>query len=291
MPHLSLLRHAAWLSFAVLLLAGCSSFNGAPSPPTDLAAEVSGLAALHSASTISDCIKQPIELQTSCRDSIVQSRMIVIDSQYTQFRQHFYGEARWGGFAATITSMALTTTAAFPGVAASTSKILSGIATGVTGTREAFEKDVLIDRTATALETAMDVARNSVALRIRVGLKAPARDYPLAVALSDLEAYYNAGTLLGALASITEVVGVEAAKTNNDLKLAAGYKVYTGFNATAAAACIRNAAGLPNPAGRDNRRKIEATLGTADWVPVVNDPRTDPQKIAAVAQAVGCPVQ
>lgn len=83
---------------------------------------------------------------------------------------------------------------------------------------------------------------------------------------------------------------MQAAKTNADLKLAAGYQVYRGFNSTAAAACIRQAAALPNPAGRDNRRKIEATLGTADWVPLVNNPESDPQKIAAVAQALGCTV-
>lgn len=217
--------------------------------------------------------------------------MIVIDTQYTQFRQGFYGEARWGAFAATLANLALTTVASLPTVAAATGKALSAMATGVTGARVAFEKDVLVDRTATALETAMDAARNGVALRIRLGLKGVAKDYPLAVALSDLEAYYNAGTLLGALAGITEVVGVQSAKAINDLKLAAGYEVYTGFNASAASDCIDKAAKLPNPAGRDNRRKIEATLGTADWPPIIRDPRTDPQRIAAVAKAVGCPVQ
>jgi hypothetical protein len=296
MSDVSLSRHMAWLTtlsgrgsylFAVVALAACSSFNGAPPAPPDLTTKVSDLAA----SLIRDCIQKKIEEQTTCRDTIVQSQMIVIDTQYTQFRQNFYGEARWGGFAATIASLALTTTAAFPGVAASTGKILSGIATAVTGTRVAFEKDILVERTATALETAMDTARNTVALRIRLGLKTEARDYPLSVALSDLEAYYNAGTLLGALAGITEVVGVEATRINNELKLAAGFKVYTGVNVTAAADCIRKAAALPNPAGRDNRLKIEAALGTADYVPVVNDPQTDPTKIAAAAQAVGCPIQ
>jgi hypothetical protein len=300
MPDLPSLRHTPRLPFlhcrhlilvVTVALAACSSFTGAPPLPTNLAAEVSGLAALHSTPQIGDCIKKAADQQTNCRDTIVQSRMIVIDSQYTQFRQNFYAEARWGGFAAIIASLALTTTAAFPGVAASTSKVLSGIATGVTGTRAAFEKDILVDRTATALETAMDAARNSVAVRIRVGLKADAKDYPLAVALSDLESYYNAGTLLGALANITEVVGVESARANNELRLAAGYERYTGFNTSAAAECIDKAANLPNPAGRDNRRKIEASLGTADWPPIIRNPQTDPQKIAAVAKAVGCPVQ
>ena len=160
-------------------------------------------------SRIRECIQKKIEEQTICRDTIVQSWMIVIDTQYTQFGLNFCGEARWGGFAATIASLALTTTAAFPGVAASTGKILSGIATAVTGTRVAFEKDVLVERTATALETAMDMARNTVALRIRLGLRAEARDYPLAVALSDLEAYITccplrvARTLLARQASST----------------------------------------------------------------------------------------
>lgn len=165
----------------VLAVSACSSFQGAPPLPADINAEIGGLASLHNASAIAACINLPVERQTPCRDTIVQSRMIVIDTQYTQFRQGFYGEARWGAFGATLANLAPTTTASLPTVAALTGKALSAAATGVTGARVAFEKDVLVDRTATALETSMDTARNMVALRIRSGLKGDARDYPLAV--------------------------------------------------------------------------------------------------------------
>ena len=169
------------------VLAGCSTFSGAPPPPADVKSQVDSLAVEHNAEAIIKCIETPSAQQTNCRDQIVQARLITIDVQYTQFRQRFYAEARWGGFAATVASLGLTTTASLSGIAPATGRTLSAIATGVTGTRAAFEKDILIERTANAIEFAMDASRNIVAARIRSGMKLPVQDYPLAVALSDLE--------------------------------------------------------------------------------------------------------
>lgn len=277
---------SAMVVATILALAACSSFTGAPPYPANLTKEIEGLADEHSASKIVACIQKSASQQTDCRNRIIQSRMIVIDAQYTQFRQEFYGEARWGGFATTLAGLGLTTTAGLTGVAASTAKTLSAVATGLTGAKVAFQKDVLADRTATAIETAMDATRNKVALRIRAGLREDATKYPLAVALSDLEAYYNAGTMLGALVGITEIVGEQAEKTNREL--AAGYVTVRGYNTTAAAACVRAKAFLPGQAGAANRRAIETAVGTTAWVPIINNPDSDPSRIAKAAAAVGC---
>lgn len=197
-------------------LAACSSFRGAPPPPIDAPTEVSGLASLHNANAIKICLDEAVD-QQNCRDKIVQARMVTIDAQYREFRQWFYGEAHWGGFGATVVSLALTGTASLSGIPQSTARALSAIATGVTGTRAAYDKEVLADRAANAIETSMDAARAAVAVRIRSGLTQPPNKYPIAAALSDLEDYYSAGTLLGAFTNISTLTGVQAADANQQL--------------------------------------------------------------------------
>jgi hypothetical protein len=211
-----MLRRLLTLGFASAL-AGCSTFRGAPPQPINAATVASGLAPLHDAEAIKNCLTQAVSNQRNCRDEVVQARMVATDAQYRAFRQQFYGEARWGGFAATIISLGLTSTASLSAVSEATARTLSAIATGVTGTRAAYDKEILADRAATAVETSMDAARAVVAVRIRSGLAQPADKYPLAEALSDLEDYYSAGTLLGAFTNISKLTGVQAVGANQQL--------------------------------------------------------------------------
>ena len=198
-------------------LAACSSFRGAPPPPVDATTEVQGLANLYDASAIRACLEIAVSRQKDCRDQIVQARMVATDAQYREFRQWFYGEARWGGFAATVASLALTGTATLAGISQATARALSAAATVVTGTRAAYDKEILADRAANAIETSMDAARAVVGVRIRSGLTLPPDKYPLAEALSDLEDYYSAGTLLGAFTNISTLTGVQAASAGQQL--------------------------------------------------------------------------
>jgi hypothetical protein len=222
----SALRNGMVLALPIVLGA-CATFRSAPPPPIDAAAEAAGLESLHNALAVKGCLEKSIEQQGGCRDTIVQSRMVVIDAQYREFRHWFYSEARWGGFGATVTSLALTGTASLSGIPQSTARTLSMIATGVTGIRAAYDKEILADRAATAVENSMDAGRAQIAVRIRNGLTQTAEKYPIAVALSDLEEYYSAGTLLGAFTNIGALTGVQAAKANIELAVLARGGVLT----------------------------------------------------------------
>ena len=233
-------------------LAACSTFRGAPPPPVDATAEVSGLASLHDANAVKSCLGKAIDQQKDCRDQIVQARMVATDAQYRDFRQRFYGEARWGGFGATVVSLALTGTASVSGIPISTARALSAIASGVTGTRAAFDKEILADRAANAIESSMDAARKMVAVRIRTGLAQSSNKYPLAETLSDLEDYYSAGTLLGAFANISTLTGVQAADANQQLTaLARGGTLTTAPSRQRITQWLR-----PNGALDPNRRTL-----------------------------------
>jgi hypothetical protein len=267
------------------LAAGCTSFSGRPPPPTDLDSEIAALGTLQNGNTIQQCLVLPVPQEQTCRDSIVQARMIVIDAQYTQFRHTFYGEARWGSFAATVAVLGLTGAASLTPVG--TAHILGAVAAGVTGAKAAYEREVLIDRTANAIETSMDAGRGLVAVRIRKGLQQSAKDYPLAAALSDLADYYNAGTLLGALVNITQNAGVQAQTAAQELK------TVSGFVSTPAAEFLRN---YINPPGATDEVKIqrmtdvdkaEKQLGMAPLLPSLLATLGSPAQVEAVARVLG----
>jgi hypothetical protein len=277
--------HRVTGAILLALLAACSTVRGRPEFPANLDAEVSQLAPLHDAAAIEACLKLPVADSRACRDSIVQARLIAIDVRYTQFRHAFYGEARWGGFAATVATLGLTSAAALASLG--TSHILSAAATGVTGTQAAYDKQVLIDRTATAIETSMDAARGTVAIRIRQGLQRPPPDYPLAVALSDLQDYYNAGTLLGALADITRIAGVQAQNVDEQLK------TISGFVATPAAEFLRNYINPPGATDAIREQRLadvdraEKQAGIPYQLPSVLATAGDKSQVEKVARALG----
>lgn len=269
----------------LLLLAGCSSVLGRPPLPADLGAETSGLAPLHSADKITACLAKQVSAQQSCRDEIVQARMITIDANYTRFRNDFYAEARWGSFAATLASLGLTAAASLTPVG--TANILGAAATGVTGTQAAYEQRVLVDRTANAIETSMDAGRDLISVRIRSGLRLPPEQYPLAVALSDLEDYYSAGTILGALADITKSAGVQAQQADQQLK------TLSGFVQTSAASFLRGYIAPPGATPdviaqrvrnvEDAERRLPYPYVLATQLSMMGDPA----QIEAVARQLG----
>jgi hypothetical protein len=94
--------------------------------------------------------------------------------------------------------------------AVSTKNILTGIAGGITGVNAAYGDKVLLNKTIQVLQSQMRAERARVAVKLYAGMKLPASQYGLGMALSDLEAYYRAGTITGALIDLSNSVGVDA---------------------------------------------------------------------------------
>ncbi|MES2710024.1 MAG: hypothetical protein V4653_00435 [Pseudomonadota bacterium] len=192
-----------------LALAGCGGLAAGPrSPLPDQERAIGELADGYSPAAITRCLAQPVEAQRSCRDTIAYSLMVAIDLRYAEYEGRFFDDTRYGEFGATTAVLGLTAAASVSSLGAA--NILAALAAGVTGGREAFSRDVLADRTATALLTAMRSERQRVALRIRRGLQQDPARYPLGWALSDLYGYYRAGTMPGALTAVTRAVGEQA---------------------------------------------------------------------------------
>ena len=165
---------------------------GFPPRVTDRSADLDALQTDIGAKAITDCLATPTE---ACRNKLIAARTYGIDIQFSAFEENLFRQAREAGFAATLTTLGLTAAGAVAG--GGTTQVLSAIAAGITGSRAAFEREVLAEHTVLAIHTSMRANRMIVLARIRPGLTQSVSQYPLAAGLTDVEDYYFQGTVLG----------------------------------------------------------------------------------------------
>ena len=282
--------------FAALSLSlGACAAPRSPLPDSDAA--LRQLQTVFAGDRVLPCLEQPLAAQRPCRDTIVQAMLVAIDLRYAEFEIDFFNANRGVGFGSSVAVLGLGAAGAVAATGAS--QILSAISGAVAGTREAFGRDLLADHTAAALLTTMRTGRNNVALRIREGLRREATEYPLGVALSDLYAYFRAGTLPGALAGLTEIVGAQARITQEELRRAV--PVATGAGPQCLLGLISERT-TPQAAVRaENRRRMRAAMGRAGLPPQLPEgefaagisltpgvPPPTPAQLSAVARALDC---
>jgi hypothetical protein len=195
------------------------------------------------------------------RNDFVAARMYAIDIQYTAYEAGLTKENQAVAFGAAATTLALTTASGLV-APVSTKNLLTGVAGFVTGTRAAYDNDILLAHSIQWIQSQMRTQRSLIADRILRGLKAPTTDYPLAAAMSDLEDYYRAGTFTGGMLSTSDTLGAEAKFAN----LIKQDRIEISFVATAAGkalqACIRKG-------GRAGLRSLMTTPSDAGLLALV----------------------
>lgn len=202
------------------LLSGCiDSFRGAPKDR--LNREILEIEENIIKSTLTeDKLKEAIDGRDRfTRDEIIFARMAEMDILYYKYELDISNEFRQSGFAATVTELAVDTSGAVVGGASS--QLLSAISAGITGSKESFDKEILLEKTAGAFISQMRANRDK--LKARILLKADEseyNEYPLQAALTDLAAYRQAGTLAGALTAINRSAEAEEEEGRKDLKKA-----------------------------------------------------------------------
>lgn len=207
------------LAAAGLLLAvsGCGSLNlsgfaaapRSPIPDTMPTGQATAgediytsLAREYAPSVVTACIRMPT---VECRNKISQSLILAIDLRYADYELEAFDTGRYANFTATAVGLGLTGAASVSPAGAA--HVLAAIATGIAGGREAFNKDVLQAQTQVALVAAMRSQRDRINQTLRTNLAADIKVYSLVSALSDVLAYYQAGTIQGALVQINRDVG------------------------------------------------------------------------------------
>lgn len=197
-----------------LMISGCASVRGYPERLIEADVALKDVRDIYKQDNIKACDVEPVEAKKiACRNNILSAGMIGIDINFSEFERKLFKEGREASFLTTVTTLGLTTAGAMTGTA-----VLSGIATGIVGSKEAFDKEILLDQAKNAIHTQMRALRQTVANRIRYGMTRPFDEYPLDAALIDIEEYYNAGTLLGAYIGITASAGqqIDESEVNKD---------------------------------------------------------------------------
>jgi len=210
---------AATLGFALLFglsLAACNSLDGGPDRAVDANAELERLKRYFSVEMLSDydALSSANEAgeKRAIRNEIVNGRVAFFDISYNLFKQALHREGVLTSIGTDVTTIGLGAAGAL--TSGGTSQILSAISAGVVGSKESIDKNAYFDKTMPALLIEMDAARKSVLALIKTGLATGIDIYPLEAALIDLENYYAAGTIPGAIAGIVEASGEKSAEAN-----------------------------------------------------------------------------
>ncbi len=205
-----------------LAMPGCTAaFQSEPESSLDANRD---LAASVIAATLNGVVRQDGTIPSigvERRNEIIFARMAEIDILYTDYETRFARQQRELDFAFALLGLGLGSAGAFAGEIAS--QALSAASGAVAGAQQAYQKEILVERTVQAFISEMRANRAKVRQSILVKLDADTTLYPLQAAISDLELYRHAGTLTTALVGIAEAAALREAAATDQLRVTEAY--------------------------------------------------------------------
>lgn len=149
--------------------------------------------------------------------NFVTERMYEVDLEYSVYFAKLTSDYQLGSLAGDLAILGLTASSTLaPAVVTKT--VLSATSTAVTGAKAAVDKDVLLTQTIQIIQNQMETSRTQIKNSILASLNSSLHSgppYTYWEALSDLESYYRAGTLPGALEALQAATGTNAQNTKN----------------------------------------------------------------------------
>ncbi len=207
---------AAALLIAALTLGGCvAALKGFPDRVANTETELTALKPFMNADAIKAYKDATGDAKKLKRDEYVNARISAIDLHFGEFEKALFQEGVGGGIATDWLKLALGGAGT---LYAGASQALSAAVTGIEGAKASFDKQAFFANTITTLFAAMDANRKTIHVKIQKGLARPVANYTLTQAFADLEDYYVAGTIPGALISINADSGAKGEKADKDIK-------------------------------------------------------------------------
>jgi hypothetical protein len=144
-------------------------------------------------------------MQMAYRNDIITARMYAIDINYTNYEGRLGADAHGVDFTTAVLSHAASL--AVPLISVDETKNIVSAAGGLVGFYgTAYNEKLLLQQTIQHVQAGMRQARYRQAGHILANMRCNVADYPLGLALSDLEIYYRAGTFSTGLIKVTENV-------------------------------------------------------------------------------------
>jgi hypothetical protein len=147
------------------------------------------------------------DTSTISRNNFITERMAAIDLEFNPYFARLTTQNQTGNLA-TDTALVTTTFLATVLASSATKTALAAAATGLASVRTDINQDVLLTHTIQLLLQQMETSRNHIRVRIEQNLQAcTVTQYTVWQAMTDLEDYYRAGTLPGALDALAAATG------------------------------------------------------------------------------------
>lgn len=169
------------------------------------------------------------------RNQILQELIFLIDQNYSVFESKYYGSDASVNFAGDVVNLGLTGVSSVTGTAHLKS-VLSAIATGTTGIKTSYEKNFYDQQTRSAVVQKMRAGRATqlALIQDQNHMKAPVvcpaagcpaiagvavTPYSLETGMSDIDTYFEAGTVIGALQAIATSAGQDQGAAQSKQKI------------------------------------------------------------------------
>jgi hypothetical protein len=191
----------------VLIASSCAGLRQFPDATTNYAQELKSEDPEYASAL--DAMSKPSANTVAIRNRMIDERLRVLDIRFAEFQQAITRENVSANFGVAVAQVVLGGAGAL--VHETASQIISAVSGAIAGGHQAYSKAALLDQTMSALLAQMIAARNSILVKIVAGRGKGIDEYPLSVAARDLEAYYFAGSLPGAIVATSA-----DAKVKND---------------------------------------------------------------------------
>jgi hypothetical protein len=195
-----------------LFLSGCANFKGGmPDLPFDAETELG---------IVKDKLKDEVSVKSYYaaptpinRNKFISYRLIITNIEYLKYIKAMSAEEEQLHSATDVLIVSLNVAASAVNPV-NTKTIISSLSAITAGTRLAIDKNTYFDKTMSALISAMNAQRKDVLTRIIKGTMSNLDGYPFEQALTDLNDYYLAGSLPGALTAIQKDAGGKEAQAD-----------------------------------------------------------------------------
>lgn len=146
-------------------------------------------------------------------DTFMSKRFGEIDLQFTDFIKALTRDKNLSSIATDLALLGLSGAIA-TGLNPQTAQTLGAISTAVAGGRASIDENVFINEALAALKTQMIARRNTVRARVaeRLVKMQDGQAYPLLLVQADVQDYFLAGTIRGALDQTVQDAGTESAR-------------------------------------------------------------------------------
>lgn len=203
------------------LLSSCSTIRngGSPEPSFDIESDLKQLSTEFESSTnITNYYNTAAARRLDARNRFISGRLVQIDLQYLKFIKALTADKQQLDAATDIAALSINLAGTLVGGARAKTN-LAAAAAGIGGAKTTIDKDFYYEKSIEALVATMNAKRKEMLIPILTGLSSTIDQYPFERALTDLQSYYLAGTLNGAVQFINVQAADSEAKSDKTIKV------------------------------------------------------------------------